>query len=387
MGRLSAYRLKKAIALYPGLVAPVSADFLSDHYDARRRSRSYSRAATDALAGALFRWWVPIRARRVARRYGLGTDWAREASRIARERFADPNDLALFRVQRPEELGTFMRRFEYAGISKRINPSCWRRDCALADKRLFYARCEAHGLPHPPVLANIERRRASVRRTPAAGMLAMKPVDGEGGSGFRLLDWAGGDAGEFKAFLQEQPRLGRTRWIVQTKVGPHADLQPIALSALPTARITTMKDEDGTPELVTSVLRFPSDPEALVDNIKAGGLMAPIDLATGVLGGACRGKSAGEVTEHPVTGAPVTGLTLPDWEQATALVLRAHSEAFPEYSMIGWDLALTPDGPTLIEGNGKPCIVVAQRATGRGIGETRFGALIRHHLAIADARH
>jgi hypothetical protein len=38
----------------------------------------------------------------------------------------------------------------------------------------------------------------------------------------------------------------------------------------------------------------------------------------------------------------------------------------------------------LIEGNGKPCIVVAQRATGRGVGTTRFGALIQHHLALAD---
>ena len=387
MGRYSAYRLKKAFGLYPGIVSPISASFLAEHYQARRRARSLRRAALDAFAGFLFHFWVPVRARRVAKRYRLGSKWAQQASRIAKERFADPNDLALFRVSRPEELGSFMRRFEYAAISKRINPACWRDDCALADKTLFYARCAEHSLPHPQVLATVSAGRADIAAVPPPGRLAMKPADGEGGSGFRVLDWPGGDAAAFASLLQAQPGLGRSRWLVQPKVAPHPDLARISLSALPTARVTTISDEQGRPELVTSVLRFPSVADALVDNIKAGGLMAPIDPASGVLGPACRGKSAGEVEIHPVTGAPVTGLRLPDWEDAKALVLRAHAEVFPEYSMVGWDVAFTPDGPTFIEGNGKPCIVVAQRATGRGIGETRFGTLIRHHLGLADGRN
>jgi hypothetical protein len=386
MGRFSAYRLKKAFALYPGVSAPVSAAFLADHYEWRRVGRSKLRAFLDAVTGAAFRAWVPFRARNVARRYGLGPDWARRAARIGRDRFADPNDLALFRISRADELGSFMRRFEYAAISKRINPACWRDDCALADKALFYARCAEHDLPHPPVLAIVSRDGAEIAQVPKAGRLAMKPADGEGGSGFRVIDWPGGDGRAFAAVLAAQPGLGASRWVVQPKVEPHPALAGIAMSALPTARMTTIRNEAGEPELVTSVLRFPSVPDALVDNIKAGGLMAPIDPETGALGAACRGKAAGEVEVHPVTGEPVAGLSLPDWAEAKALVLRAHAEVFPEYSMVGWDIAFTPQGPVLIEGNGKPCIVVAQRATGRGIGETRFGALIRHHLAEADRR-
>ena len=381
------YRAKKAFGIYPGMGAPVAADFLTDHYARRRAQRSAPRAALDAVVGALFRLWVPVRARRVAKRYGLGSRWAASATRIGRERFADPNDLALFRVSEAGELGTFMRRFEYAAISKRINPACWSDDCALADKVRFYARCAEHGLPHPEVLATVRRGTASVTAVPPAGTLAMKPADGEGGSGFRLIEWTGGNAGDFSGFLAAQPGLGSATWIVQPKILPHPDVQPIAMRALPTARVTTIRDERGEPELVTSVLRFPSVESALIDNIKAGGLMAPIDPATGVLGAACRGKAAGEIELHPVTGAPVAGLRLLDWEAAKALVLRAHRDVFTEYSMVGWDVAFTPHGPMLIEGNGKPCIVVAQRATGRGIGETRFGALIRHHLAVADRRN
>ncbi|MDP8912870.1 MAG: hypothetical protein M3N39_04770, partial [Pseudomonadota bacterium] len=247
----------------------------------------------------------------MAKRYRLGSKWARQASKIAKQRFADPNDLALFRIERPEQLDSFMRRFEYAAISKRINPACWREDCALADKILFYARCAQHGLPHPEVLATVSAGGADIEAVPAPGRLAMKPADGEGGSGFRVLDWAGGDGAAFASFLQAQPGLGRSRWLVQPKVAPHPDLVPISLSALPTARVTTIRNEQGKPELVTSVLRFPSVADALVDNIKAGGLMAPIDPESGVLGPACRGKSAGEVQTHPVTGAPVAGLQLP----------------------------------------------------------------------------
>jgi hypothetical protein len=287
-------------------------------------------------------------------------------------------------VSRADELDGFMRRFEYAAISKRINPACWRDDCALADKALFYSRCASHGLPHPEVVALVTAGQAKFSEPPAAGPLVIKPADGEGGSGFRLLDWPGGDARAFGSFLQAQTGLGRGKWVVQPKIAPHPALKDIALAALPTARVTTIRDEAGRPELVTSVLRFPSLATALVDNIKAGGLMAPIDPEAGTLGPACRGKAAGEIETHPVTGARIDGLPLPDWDEAKALVLDAHARVFPEYSMVGWDVALTPAGPVLIEGNGKPCIVVAQRATGRGVGTTRFGALIQHHLALAD---
>jgi hypothetical protein len=338
------YYLKKSFSLYPGTRAPVSASFLRPYYAGRQAERSWARAGLDALTGAAFRLWVPFRARSVAKRYNLGPDWARRAAAIGRERFADPNDLALFRIEQPADLDGFMRRFEYAAISKRLNPRCWRDDCALADKLRFYARCTEKGLASPELLAAVSNGNVEVRRVPHPAMLAVKPSGGEGGSGFRLLDWKGGDDAAFQAFLKATPGLGRGRWVVQAKVSPHPDLAPISLSALPTARITTIRDEQGEPEIVTSVLRFPSVREALVDNIKAGGLMAPIDPATGTLGRACRGKTAGEISTHPVTGAAVEGLRLPDWDAAVTLVLRAHREGFPEYLMVGWDVAFSPAG-------------------------------------------
>src|SRR5690606_36463460 len=114
----SLYYLKKSFALYPGHTEPVSAKFLADHYRTLRAGRSAARAGIDWLVAAAFHAWVPFRARSVARKFGLDDDWARRATAIARARFADPNDLALFRIQAPEELDDWMRRFESAPINK-----------------------------------------------------------------------------------------------------------------------------------------------------------------------------------------------------------------------------------------------------------------------------
>ena len=87
----------------------------------------------------------------------MDAQWERQALAIARERFVDPNDIALFRIERPEELDHYIRRFEDAGFNKIINSQGWSRACVLVDKAAFYRRCAAHGLPHPAVHAVYDR--------------------------------------------------------------------------------------------------------------------------------------------------------------------------------------------------------------------------------------
>src|SRR5690349_16903027 len=153
MGYDRLYFLKKAYAIYPGVVAPVSAGFLADHYRRRRAGRGPLRAALDALVGLGFQAWIPWRARKVQRKFGLDEAWRVRAVEIARTRFADPQDVALFRIGEPRELDRYVRRFEDAALNKRINPLGWTPACALADKARFYARCRDAGLPHPETVA------------------------------------------------------------------------------------------------------------------------------------------------------------------------------------------------------------------------------------------
>jgi hypothetical protein len=376
------YRAKKLYSIYPGMVTPVSGGFLADHYDSLKRGRGLPRAALDAMVGAAFLAWVPHRARAVQRKFGLDEAWRANAVAIARARFVDPNDIALFRIERAEQLEGYIRRFEDAGLNKLINPRGWAPDCALADKIRFYERCAAHRLRHPAVVATLERGRVRLLASIPDVPLLLKPARGEGGRGVRFLNLP---AEAVEAWLEAQFRGLRGSWLVQHRIATHAALEEIALAALPTARVTTILNERDMPEIANAVLRMPSDPAAQIDNMKAGGLLSPIDLATGTLGLACKGYGGGDYTKHPVTGAAIPGRTLPDWDAAKALAIEAHARAFSDYAMIGWDIGFAPDGPILIEGNGKPGVLMPQRAGRQGLGGQRYGELIRMQLARKTA--
>jgi hypothetical protein len=377
MGYDSFYFLKKAYGIYPGVVTPISARCLEAHYARRRMRRGPARAALDALVGLAFRAWVPWRARKVQRKFGLGDTWRERAVDIALARFADPNDLALYRIESAGELDDYIRRFEDAALNKRINPLGWTRHCVLADKVRFQARCAAASLPCPQTVAVVRDGRVDLRAELAGRDLVLKPADGEGGDGVVILERVA-DAADLAARV---PR-GRGVFLVQAKVLTHPALRDLALNALPTVRIVTMLDETGGAEVVSATLRFASVRGARVDNMKAGGLIAAVDLPLGVLGVACKGYGGGDHAVHPVTGAAIAGRMLPDWPAAKGLVRRAHVEAFADYALIGWDVALAPDGPVLIEGNGKPGVLMPQRAARKGLGAGRYGQLLAYHLAI-----
>ena len=381
MGYDRLYFLKKAYGLYPGVVRAVSARTLSAHYQRRRKARGPWRAALDAVVGLGFQAWVPWRARQVQRKFGFDSAWRRRTVAIARARFADPNDIALFRIVDPGSLDSYIRRFEDAALNKQINPSGWTGRCALADKVAFHARCRAAGLPHPEVVATVTDGRVAAFADPGGRELIAKPADGEGGDGVEMLGRFA-DVADLTRRLPPPLRARRGASLVQVRLAAHPALADIALNALPTVRVVTILDEAGTPEVVSATFRFASDPAARVDNMKAGGLIAAVDLSSGALGLACLGYGGGDHAVHPVTGAPIEGRALPDWDAAKALAVKAHAAAFPEYALIGWDIAVTADGALLIEGNGKPGVLMPQRAARRGLGEGRYGALLAHHLAI-----
>ncbi|MEM8826001.1 MAG: sugar-transfer associated ATP-grasp domain-containing protein [Pseudomonadota bacterium] len=384
------YYIRKWYAIFPGIVSPRSGSFLADHYSWRAARRRAPRKALDAVVGALFRAWIPLRARQVARKHGRDRAWARKAARIAKRRFADPNDIFLFRIEDEQTLDGYIRRFEDAAFNKQINPPGWRDDCVLADKVRFAERCAERGVRHPTLFAVRRRgkRSAQIFSAPAGTPLLLKPSHGEGGEGIAFLSAemeAMTDKAAFGAAFDAMELSAKDDWFIQERLLPHEALGDLALNALPTVRLTTFINEAGRGELVNSVFRFPSVEGIPIDNMKAGGILSSVELADGRLTLACKGYGGGDIDRHPVTGAAIAGRCLPDWDAARALVEDAHVEAFGEYRLIGWDVALTPDGPVLLEGNGKPGVLMPQRSGRRGLGDQRYGELLAYHLKATRA--
>ncbi|NVE93926.1 sugar-transfer associated ATP-grasp domain-containing protein [Altererythrobacter lutimaris] len=378
------YHAKKKFPLFPGLTRATGSAFLNEHYRHIEESQGPLRKLVNILTFSGFHAWLGLRTKQVAKRYKMPDGWATQAKAIARKRFVDPNDLALFRIEKPEEMDLFLRRFEHSDLNRRFNPANWTRDCLLANKIDFYLFCLDRGLSTPMLHGYFSDGRATPVSLPDADGVIVKPNDGEGGDGVELAEVpqeARGDLEVFARWIEQHCEGRKGEWIVQERLIASPELDGLALSALPTMRVTTMLNEHGKPEIVTSVLRFPSDPDTRVDNIKSGGLMAPIDPQTGVLGRGCRGRGVGEFDKHPVTDAQITGRSLESWDMTRELVLSAHDKHFRQYALVGWDIAPTTKGPMIVEGNGKPCMIVAQRANGKGLGETRYGELIAWHLA------
>jgi hypothetical protein len=185
---------------------------------------------------------------------------------------------------------------------------------------------------------------------------------------------------EFADHLKRRARFEKR--IVEYCLTNHGALADLNLGALATARIVTARNEAGEIEATHAVFSMPQRPGAPVDNIHAGGIAAPVDLATGRLGRATDlgVKPTSQWHErHPTTDAVILGRSLPHWPAALDLVRRAHA-LIGDRVVVGWDVAILEDGPCLVEGNGKPDVDLIQRPHRTGLGASRLGEIMAFHV-------
>lgn len=175
-----------------------------------------------------------------------------------------------------------------------------------------------------------------------------KPSQGSCGWGIEKLD-----AGDFPSrgalyahLLEKAPHLELEEVIAQ-----HRLVAAIYPGSINTVRMVTIRGKSGKVYLVTAMFRIGNG--KFVDNFNSGGMVAPMDPATGTVIDRALDKQKNLYANHPATGAPIQGFTFPDWDRAVALVQEA-AQVIPEVGYVGWDVCFTPDGPCLVEGNQFP---------------------------------
>ena len=203
----------------------------------------------------------------------------------------------------------------------------------------------------------------------------VKPIDGTWGRGAFILS--------AEAARAELPGPHRNV-IVQPVLRQHPILRALYPHAINTVRIDTLRTEDGVLNNA-AVLRIGLG-GAVVDNGSAGGLIAGIDLKTGQVRPRARQvpKFGDEwYARHPDTGVAFGEVTIPFWDDILRLVREA-SDALPLGSA-GWDVAVTPEGPVLIEVNHQWDVSVMQIGWG-GLGPTELGRrAVAHHRKRASS--
>ena len=95
------------------------------------------------------------------------------------------------------------------------------------------------------------------------------------------------------------------------------------------------------------------------DGFDGGGIFAPVDVETGVI---CRdGMNLDNkfFEVHPVSGKKIKGFQVPHWDEVLTLAATA-AKRFKGVRMVGWDIAVTEEGVSLIEGNSESNYQFAQ---------------------------
>lgn len=114
-----------------------------------------------------------------------------------------------------------------------------------------------------------------------------------------------------------------------------------------TMRIVTLKGE-----IVASYLRI-GNHNNIVDNFNHGGLVAPINIETGIIDYLAIDKDGNIHEKHPITNEPILWFKIPKWPRIKRFVASAAKE-IPEVGYIGWDVCLGVKDPFLIEANEFP---------------------------------
>jgi len=153
--------------------------------------------------------------------------------------------------------------------------------------------------------------------------------------------------------------------LVEEYVVQHPDIMALSSSGLNTVRVFTQIHQG---EVHFLGARFRISVNSPVDNMGAGNLAAPVDMDTGLLTGpgVYSDITREDQALHPVSGQSITGFCIPYWKEVMELARSAALHA-PENRSVGWDIAVTEEGPELIEGNHNWCKLLWQLPVKEGL--------------------
>ncbi|WP_020097347.1 sugar-transfer associated ATP-grasp domain-containing protein [Microbacterium sp. 11MF] len=170
-----------------------------------------------------------------------------------------------------------------------------------------------------------------------------KPNEGHGGGGIDLHE-VGADV-DVAAFRAEVTAKGQT--VLDEFIVQHPEMSALYPDAVNTVRLITFLDGEDRVHLLAAVLRIGNGD--VIDNFASGGMFTMLDdegvaLYPGV------DKNSNVYREHPATGTPIVGFQVPQYDRVLDLVASL-ARRTPEAPYVGWDIAITANGPVVIEGN------------------------------------
>ena len=197
----------------------------------------------------------------------------------------------------------------------------------------------------------------------------LKPANGIQGKGCYRLNINDLDNNEIVDELYAV--ILSSKYIIQETIEQHPEISNINPYSVNTIRMDTYIRDDNSVEILSGLMRF-GRKGSVMDNASSGGFFISLDLEKGTLreyGMQFLDLGNKYIYEHPDTKVKLNGYQIPYVEEAKDLVKKA--AILLGDRLVGWDVAITPEGPILIEGNHNYHI---------GMQEMAYGGYKRHPI-------
>lgn len=251
----------------------------------------------------------------------------------------------------------------------------------VQNKNRFARTCSERGFPHVETLAVFDRGRQIAPATPfvpIVPLLWVKALRLKGGAGSTKWTKDGENYRDTEGLtLSAAELIDRFReqdCIVQPFIENHPVIQRLSNGALASFRIVTGINERREAEYVASQLILPHGAR----KTSVAGIICSIASDSGRIDRAALPDGT-PVTHHPDTNLPFAGTDLPFWRESIALVCRAHAASFEKFVFLGWDVAVTKDGPALLETNSGWGAIFHQMLDSP-LGHTPFSRIVALHV-------
>ena len=299
------------------------------------------------------------------------------------------NDYFLYRLFEDERLSMadkerFISDRIHWPISHRCNDPGW---AALTeDKWVSYTFMSACAIPTPTTLAVIDTSEREFGQLPKIAKPSELREFLSARTDFPLFAKDNTGIGSFGAFviagiegdliMREHAEpiacdavfaeiVGKRSYLLQRFLENHPDIRPLAKYCATVRTVNLVGD--GRVLTPFALIKIPG-PASIADNYwREGNIIADLDLDIGEIRRAVTGKGIAlkELLHHPETGEPLVGKTLPFWKQLRALN-ETCARLYAPVQFNSLDIALTADGPTVVEINTGGGFDLPQLASGKG---------------------
>lgn len=191
--------------------------------------------------------------------------------------------------------------------------------------------------------------RELLESTPGSSYFC-KPIDGFQSKNCYRISYNNGFLLNKQHFCDEEAYKKLQNLSIEPYIEQHPSLNALYPDALNTVRVVTICREKNV-TIYYSVIMIGSE-GSHVSGIPLGGIVVNVDNSGMLcsLGHKSKKPHFGKLTHHPDTGMKLQGFQLPMWGEVIQLAKEAHM-ALQDIPSIGWDIAITPTGPIIIEAN------------------------------------